>query len=198
MKLSLLALSFFASTVAAESITVYKSPTCGCCTGWVKIMESKGHEVKVEHPSDLQAVKNKLGVPRQLGSCHTAVIDGYLFEGHIPEQDILGFLANPPAGAKGLAVPGMPQMSPGMASPGRKYSGFKVIGFDVDGKLSLVNQYWVEALQDKINQKFGGNFQEPVVYYGQLISVAFGRSTQDTALDGQINRAEELEEIAAI
>lgn len=141
MKLLILALSFFAGTVAAESMTVYKSPTCGCCTEWIKIMESSGHDVKVEHPFNLQGVKNKLGIPQQLRSCHTAVIDGYLFEGHIPEQDILSFLANPPAGAKGLAVPGMPQMSPGMASPGQRYSGFRVIGFDSNNKFSLVNQY---------------------------------------------------------
>jgi hypothetical protein len=141
MRLLILALSFLATTVVAESITVYKSPTCGCCAEWIKIMESKGHKVKVEHPFNLQGVKNKLGVPRQVNSCHTAVINGYLFEGHVPERDILAFLASPPAGAKGLAVPGMPQMSPGMAPPGKKYSGFRVIGFDANGKFSLVNQY---------------------------------------------------------
>jgi hypothetical protein len=141
MRLLILVLSFLAGTAAAESITVYKSPTCGCCVEWIKIMESKGHEVKVEHPFNLQGTKNNLGIPKQVGSCHTAVINGYLFEGHIPEQDILRFLANPPVGAKGLAVPGMPQMSPGMAPPGKGYSGFRVIGFDVNGKFSLVNQY---------------------------------------------------------
>jgi hypothetical protein len=141
MRLLILALSFLATTVAAESITVYKSPTCGCCAEWIKIMESKGHKVKVEHPFNLQGEKNNLGVPKQVNSCHTAVINGYLFEGHVPEQDILAFLASPPAGAKGLAVPGMPQMSPGMAPAGKKYSGFRVIGFDANGKFSLVNQY---------------------------------------------------------
>ncbi len=141
MKLLILALSFLVGTATAESITVYKSPTCGCCTEWVKIMESKGHDVKVKQPFNLQRAKDDLGVPRQLASCHTAVINGYLFEGHIPEQDIVRFLENPPAGAKGLSVPGMPQMSPGMVQAGKGYSGFKVIGFDVNGKLSLVNQY---------------------------------------------------------
>ena len=141
MKFLIFALSFLVGTAAAESITVYKSPTCGCCAEWVKIMESKGHDVKVKQPFNLQRAKDDLGVPRQLASCHTAVINGYLFEGHIPEQDIVRFLANPPAGAKGLAVPGMPQMSPGMAPPGKRYSGFKVIGFDVNGKFSLVNKY---------------------------------------------------------
>ena len=141
MRLLILALSFLAGTAAAESITVYKSPTCGCCAEWIKIMESQGHEVKVEHPFNLQGAKNNLGIPKQVRSCHTAVINGYLFEGHIPEQDIHRFLANPPSGVKGLAVPGMPQMSPGMAPPGKGYSGFRVIGFDVNGRFSLVNQY---------------------------------------------------------
>jgi len=141
MRSLILALSFLAGIVAAESITVYKSSTCGCCAEWIKIMESKGHDVEVKHPFNLQGAKDDLGVPRQLRSCHTAVINGYLFEGHIPEQDILRFLANPPADAKGLAVPGMPGMSPGMAPQGQAYSGFRVIGFDVNGKFSLVNQY---------------------------------------------------------
>jgi len=104
-------------------------------------MESKGHDVKVEHPFNLQESKSQLGIPKQLASCHTAVIGDYLFEGHIPEQDILSFLADPPVGAKGLAVPGMPQMSPGMASPGQRYSGFRVIGFNADNQYWLANQY---------------------------------------------------------
>lgn len=141
MRLFILALSFFAGAAAAESITVYKSPTCGCCAEWIKIMEARGHEVKIEHPFNLQSTKKKLGIPKQVASCHTAVINGYLFEGHVPEADIMKFLANPPAGAKGLAVPGMPQLSPGMAPPGKAYSGFRVIGFDAEGNFSLVNEY---------------------------------------------------------
>lgn len=135
-----LAISIF-SFVAAETITVYKSITCGCCTEWVKIMEAAGHTIHVEHPISLARTKEKLGVPEQLGSCHTAEINGYLFEGHIPELDILAFLANPPAGARGLAVPGMPALSPGMAPEGAEYSGFNVIQFNEDGRLSLFNRY---------------------------------------------------------
>ena len=125
----------------AEAITVYKSPTCGCCQEWVGLMESAGHSVTVEHPVDLDKTKQQLGVPQALGSCHTAVINGYLFEGHIPEVDIVAFLANPPVGAKGLAVPGMPARSPGMAAQGQAYQGFKVIGFDDQGNYSLARQY---------------------------------------------------------
>jgi len=128
-------------TVWAESITVYKSPTCGCCVEWIKIMEAAGHDVHVEHPMNLARTKDKLGVPKQLGSCHTAIINDYVFEGHIPEADVMAFLANPPAGAKGLAVPGMPAHSPGMAAPGVDYSGFNVILFDEQNKLSLFRAY---------------------------------------------------------
>ena len=131
----------FWSFAFAEAITVYKSPTCGCCQEWVALMESAGHSVTVKHPFNLEKTKQQLGVPKALGSCHTAVIKGYLFEGHIPEVDITAFLANPPAGAKGLAVPGMPASSPGMAAPGSAYQGFKVIGFDDQGRYSLVRQY---------------------------------------------------------
>jgi hypothetical protein len=125
----------------AETITVYKSPTCGCCSEWVKIMEAAGHEVHVKHPANLQRTKEKLGVPNQLGSCHTAVINDYVFEGHIPEQDVMAFLANPPEGARGLAVPGMPAHSPGMVEEGVEYSGFNVIGFDDQNKLFLYKKY---------------------------------------------------------
>lgn len=141
MKTLIFLLSFIAGTVSAESITVYKSASCGCCAEWVKIMESKGHDVTIKHPFNLQRTKDELGVPKQLGSCHTAVINGYLFEGHIPENDILTFLANPPADALGLAVPGMPGNSPGMARKGQSYNGFNVIGFTKSGEFSLVNKY---------------------------------------------------------
>ena len=127
--------------VWAETIAVYKSPTCGCCTEWVKIMEKAGHTVDVYHPADLMSLKQELGVPRQLGSCHTAVINDFVFEGHIPEADILAFLENPPEGAKGLAVPGMPGQSPGMARPGEAYSGFNVIEFNDQHQLKLFNRY---------------------------------------------------------
>ncbi len=129
------------SFVFAENITVYKSPTCGCCSQWVAIMEKAGHEVTIEHPRDLQATKSALGVPEQLGSCHTAVISGYIFEGHIPEQDIMSFLENPTPGAIGIAVPGMPANSPGMARQGSAYSNFNVIAFDESNNLTLYRRY---------------------------------------------------------
>jgi hypothetical protein len=125
----------------AESITVYKSPTCGCCSEWVKIMEKSGHDVTIYHSDDLQPIKSDLGVPSQLGSCHTAVINDYVFEGHIPEEDILNFLANPPEGITGLAVPGMPARSPGMARFGQSFKNFNVVAFDDRNQLSLYRKY---------------------------------------------------------
>jgi hypothetical protein len=141
IKRTLSVLLLLSSFVWAEAITVYKSPTCGCCSEWVKIMEKAGHTVETHHPKDLQQTKDNLGLPPQLGSCHTAVINDFIFEGHIPEADILSFLENPPEGARGLAVPGMPGKSPGMARKGQDYEGFNVILFDDKNKLSLYNKY---------------------------------------------------------
>ena len=140
-KLMFVLLAAFVGAASAESIEVYKSKTCGCCQAWVDIMKSKGHEVTVHHPFNLQKTKADLGVPKVLGSCHTAVINGYVFEGHIPERDIIKFLANPPEGKIGLAAPGMPALSPGMAPEGAEYKNFRVISFDKDGKMSLYSQY---------------------------------------------------------
>ncbi len=136
-----LVLALTVGSVSAETITVYKSKTCGCCGKWADIMEKAGHEIIIKHPSNLKGTKQKLGVPAVLGSCHTAVIGDYVFEGHIPEQDILNFLASPPAGAIGLAVPGMPAMSPGMAPKGKPYQNISVIAFDKSGNMSLFNKY---------------------------------------------------------
>lgn len=144
MKKSLIALtiqSMAISFVAAETFTVYKSPTCGCCSEWIKIMEAEGHTINIEQPRDLSSVKESLGLPSQLASCHTAVANGYVFEGHIPVSDIVNFLENPPVGSKGLAVPGMPAHSPGMAADGQAYQNFKVIGWSERGEFFLFNEY---------------------------------------------------------
>ncbi len=141
LRLGLVAIIQLFVFAVAESITVYKSPTCGCCQEWVGIMQEAEHEVQIKHTQNLQAVKDDYGLPKQLGSCHTAIIDGYVFEGHIPELDIAAFLANPPANAKGLAVPGMPAKSPGMSRPGESYAGFNVIVFDEQNRLSLFKRY---------------------------------------------------------
>lgn len=109
------------------TLNVYKSETCGCCEGWIEHMNEHGYETTVFHPSDLNAVKAELGLKPEWQSCHTAVTrDGYLFEGHIPEKFIAQFLANPPDGALGLAVPGMPIGGPGMEM-GNRFTPYDIL-----------------------------------------------------------------------
>lgn len=103
----------------AQEITVYKTPSCGCCTKWVDHLAENGFEVTVQSLDDLSPVKSRLGVPRELQSCHTAEIDGYVIEGHVPAADIERLLEERPD-ATGIAVPGMPVGSPGMEYGARK------------------------------------------------------------------------------
>lgn len=115
------------------TLNVYKEETCGCCVGWIAHMDERGFESTVFHPTDLNKVKEELGVLRKWQSCHTAVSkEGYLFEGHIPAKYISQFLAAPPADALGLAVPGMPMGSPGMEI-GDRFDSYDVILMKKDG-----------------------------------------------------------------
>lgn len=99
--------------VAAAVVEVWKSPQCGCCGGWVDHMRAAGFTVKVHDTDDMDQVKAAKGVPAAMGSCHTAMVDGYVVEGHVPADDVRRLLAERPR-AKGLAAPGMPQDAPGM------------------------------------------------------------------------------------
>lgn len=118
MKLKLLTFTMLAATsanVLAADVINHKSPYCGCCGEWTKHMEENGFTVEEKLHDDMNAIKRDLGIKNeQLYSCHTAEINGYVFEGHIPADDIKAFLENPPRNAKGLAVPGMPMGSPGI------------------------------------------------------------------------------------
>ncbi|MCE7534328.1 DUF411 domain-containing protein [Aliivibrio fischeri] len=127
------------SAFAATEVTSYKSPYCGCCTEWEQHMKDNGYDVTTEKHEDMSAIKKKLGVDPRLTSCHTAVIDGYVFEGHIPASDIKEFLADP-RDYKGLAVPGMPMGSPGMEY-GDKKDKYQVVAFKENGKLALFNTH---------------------------------------------------------
>ena len=98
---------------AAEAITVYKSPTCGCCTDWVRHLEENGFDVTVHDTANVNKIKVDAGLTRELASCHTAFVGDYVIEGHVPAQDIHRLVAEAPQ-AQGLAVPGMPIGSPGM------------------------------------------------------------------------------------
>lgn len=139
--IAILSLTFSFFSFAKPTIELYKSPTCGCCVEWAAIMEAKGYEVNVHHKRDWTAVKKKFGMPSQLTSCHTAVVDGYMVEGHVPEKDISRLLNKRPTDISGLAAPGMPQHSPGMAAPGVDYKDFNVVAFDKNGNLSLYSKY---------------------------------------------------------
>src|SRR5256885_4448195 len=97
-------------------ITVYKSATCGCCANWVEHVRAAGFKVIVHDTTNLAAIKEHYGVPKHLTSCHTAVVDGYVIEGHVPADVIQRLLRERPELAGG-AVPGTPPRSPGMAPP---------------------------------------------------------------------------------
>jgi hypothetical protein len=117
--------------VWATEIEVYKSPTCGCCSKWVRHLEANGFSVKAYDVQDVNSYKDRFGVPASLGACHTAVVEGYVVEGHVPAADIKRLLAERPA-IKGIAVPGMPAGSPGMEAPvAEKYD---VLSFDAKGE----------------------------------------------------------------
>ena len=109
------------------------SPTCGCCAKWVDQLKSAGFKTVVHEEEDMDTVKESLGVPREMRSCHTGQVDKYLIEGHVPADDIRKLLAAKPKAA-GLAAPGMPASSPGMAVPGEPHEPYEVLLFQRDGK----------------------------------------------------------------
>lgn len=98
-----------------QQVTVYKSPLCGCCGGWVDYMRGAGYSVRVKEMDDVTPIKEFLGVNEELWSCHTAVIDNYVIEGHVTLHAIGKLLSHRPANVRGIALPGMPQGSPGMS-----------------------------------------------------------------------------------
>jgi len=125
--------------VAAEEITVYKSPTCGCCKKWVAHLEQNGMQVSAHDVADVVPYKKQGGVTPATASCHTAMVEGYVIEGHVPAADIKRLLSERPQ-ARGLAVPGMPVGSPGMEQGSRK-DPYKVLLIHNDGSTSVYSQY---------------------------------------------------------
>lgn len=119
--------------VTGPTITVYKSPTCGCCTLWVKHLEESGFDVSVRDTQALQAIKSEHGVGGHLASCHTALVDGYVVEGHVPATDIRSMLESGPD-IVGLSVPGMIVGTPGMEIAGQPAQAYKVLAFDREGR----------------------------------------------------------------
>ncbi|MBF0214834.1 MAG: hypothetical protein HQM00_14950 [Magnetococcales bacterium] len=104
------------SPAAGVSAKVYKSPLCGCCTGYVEFLKSEGYAVEVENVADMDPVKRELGVPKEMESCHTTRIGGYVVEGHVPLKTLQRLLQEKPA-IPGIALPGMPTGVPGMPGP---------------------------------------------------------------------------------
>lgn len=101
-------------------VTVHKDPDCGCCSGWADHLKAAGFPVTIKESRDLNAVRARFGVPDDLAGCHTAEMDGYVLEGHVPARAIERLLRERPQ-AKGLAVPGMPLGSPGMSGKPETY-----------------------------------------------------------------------------
>jgi hypothetical protein len=117
------------------AIRVVKSPSCGCCSAWVEYLKTKGFTVTVENREEFTALKRANGVTPQLESCHTAFINGYVVEGHVPAELITRLIETKPAGVKGIAVPGMPVGSPGME--GGTPERYTVFTFDAKGKATV-------------------------------------------------------------
>lgn len=137
--LAALCAALLGAPALAESaaVTVYKSPTCGCCTKWIDHLEANGFEVSAVDVADVGPVKLEHGVPAELASCHTALVDGYVVEGHVPASDLARLLREKPD-VKGLAVPDMPLGSPGMEVPDpSRHERYQVLSFDEGGRIQV-------------------------------------------------------------
>ena len=136
------------STCAASprvyTMAVNRDAGCGCCHSWMTLMQRSGRfTAEMRDEPDMQALKRRLGVPGDLASCHTAEVEGYVIEGHVPSVDIVRLLEQRPAGVRGLAVAGMPTGSPGMDQVGGGRDAFDVIAFRADGGRDVFARYAV-------------------------------------------------------
>lgn len=126
----------YAAKPSLPGVVVYKSESCGCCKLWVQHLEKFGFTTTVHDLYNLNEVKQRVGVPPGKGSCHTAEVDGYFIEGHVPAQDVARLLRERPK-AKGLTVPGMPAGSPGMEVPSGEIQRYEVLLVAEDGSTSV-------------------------------------------------------------
>jgi hypothetical protein len=117
---------------AGIPLVVYKDPNCGCCEAWIAHMKANGFTPAVTNTPDMDAVKRARGVPAPLASCHTALVGGYVIEGHVPAPDVKKLLAQKPQGIVGLTIPGMPSSAPGMDM--QPFQPYTVLSFDAHGK----------------------------------------------------------------
>ena len=139
--LSALAFPALAQPRATE-IHVYKSPTCGCCNDWIKHLEASGFAVSATNVPESRHYRARFGMPARLGSCHTAVVAGYVIEGHVPAREIKRLLRERPT-ALGLSGPGKPVGSPGMDGPeyGGQVDPYDVLLVQKDGRASVYAAY---------------------------------------------------------
>jgi len=138
-----LMLSGCSPSTAAPSlplVKVTKNPSCGCCKLWVEHLRGAGFQVEVNDVDNLNSVKQRVGLPYGMGSCHTAEVDGYFVEGHVPVDDIKRLLRERPQ-ARGIAVPGMPVGSPGMESPSGQVQPYDVMLVARDGTASVYSHH---------------------------------------------------------
>ena len=123
----------------AIDITVYRSPSCNCCGKWLEHLKHNNFNIKDIVSDDVQAIKDKYGVTQELASCHTAIVNGYVVEGHVPANDIKTLLKTKPK-VVGISVPGMVKGTPGMEM-GDKKEPYKVLSFDHENHVEVFNSY---------------------------------------------------------
>jgi len=129
-----------ATAQSKPEVVMYKPLTCDCCTGWAEHLSKEGFSVEVKKYDDMGAIKAKFGVSEKLASCHTAIVDGYVIEGHVPAADVERLLKERPD-IVGLTAPGMPMKSPGMQADGQQPQGYTVLAFDKDGNTTVFHRY---------------------------------------------------------
>ena len=131
----------------ANLVTVWKTPTCGCCKDWVVHLRKEGFEVSTNDVSDTAPIRQKLGLAAKFGSCHTAQVGGYVLEGHVPAQEVKRLLTEKPM-AVGPAVPSMPVGAPGMEMQGEMLGlrdAFNVLLVTADGNSRVYQSYAAKA-----------------------------------------------------
>ena len=126
------------SSKTLEAITVYKTPSCGCCGNWISHLENNGFKVNAINQNDLSSLKAQLGIAPNVQACHTAKIGNYFVEGHVPASDIKKMLATKPD-IKGITVPGMPMGSPGME--GSRKDNYNVLAINKDKSVTVFNSH---------------------------------------------------------
>lgn len=133
--MAVLLMAIPATAMAAADIAMHRDPGCGCCEKWAaQVRQQFGRKVQIIDDADRGALQRRVGVPADLSSCHTAIVDGMAFEGHVPIADMKRALAQRPKGVRGLAVAGMPLGSPGMEVAGMKAQPYNVVAFGPSGR----------------------------------------------------------------